>query len=168
MTDTAGPTLGDLRWAGPTLATQRLSTGLAQALQQGAALERYHLTAQALGAPRDAAVEILHETQGARAGSTPSDAELSAATERLPAYTFAGAVPMSDALRAVVHHLAATTRYGRTDLAEAVAALRGINEPRPDEWIEQALPATVEMAARSPYRLADVAQSVREATTWTT
>lgn len=78
-----GPTTEELRWTGVTLAAQRFSATLGQALQQAVALERFHLAAEALGADRDDADAALREVQGPWTATSPNAADLSAAIQRL-------------------------------------------------------------------------------------
>ncbi|MET9222337.1 hypothetical protein ABZX65_26735 [Streptomyces sp. NPDC003300] len=157
--------LDAFRATGASLMVDRLGAGIRAALEAGARLQRYFLAAEAVGVPREVALGILHEAQGDRAGSTPTPGDLEAARERVLAHALSGSVPMSDNLRATVAHLAATTQYSQADLTAAVETLRGLNDPWPDERINDTLPAVTRMAAGTPYRSVDVAHMIRQVTT---
>lgn len=73
--------LDAFRATGANLMVDRLGGEFRAALEAGAQLQRYFVTAAAIGVPRGVALEILHEAQGAYAGSTPTPRELEAARE---------------------------------------------------------------------------------------
>lgn len=167
MSDTTpiGPTLDQLHDASTNLMVARLGKEFRVAMEAGAQLQRYFLAAAAISVPRGVALEILHQTQGARAGSTPTPHDLEAARERVLTRALSGPVPMSDDLRATVKRLVASTQFSPADLTDAVETLRGLNNPWSDERINETLPGVTTMAANDRARPADVAYLIRQATT---
>jgi hypothetical protein len=95
MAELAGPSLDALRATCVDLMVDRIGEKFRSHLETAAHLERYYLTAAAVGVPRGAALEVLHEAQGAHAGSTPTLADLDAARERVIAHALSGSAPMS-------------------------------------------------------------------------
>ena len=166
MDDMPGPSTVGLRAASANLMIDRLGEQARRRLEDGARLQRYYVSAEAVGVGRAMAAAILAQAQGNRGGSTPTETDIDAAWQRVMAHAMSATVPMSDALRAAVQHLASTTRYGQADLGAAVEALRGIREPWPDERIASALPTVAEIATRGPYSLAEAARKIREVSTW--
>ncbi len=166
--ETPGPTMGELQAAGATMAAHRLSEQLHQTLILAVHLKSYHLAAQTLGVSRESADEILSEIQGESAGSSPSAADLHAATVRLHAHVLDQYTPMTDVLLEAADHLATTTPFSFADLAAAVRRLRdpqAQGKPWADDRIAAHLPAIAEMATRSRGSVAHVAVIVRQETT---
>ena len=79
MDDMPGPSTAELRAASANLMIDRLGERALRHLEDSARLQRYYVSAEAVGVGRVTAAALLEQAQGNRSGSTPTEADLDAA-----------------------------------------------------------------------------------------
>ena len=153
-----GPGISVLRAASANLMGLRLGGQLGRVVQGAAALERYYVTAETLGATREQAKAALCGT------AAPTDEDRDAALRRFKD----GTPPMSEALRETVRYLVQSSPASFADIASAAELLgkrtasNAAFTPWTDAHLAENLPGLVDMAVVGRCLVTQAAWMVRE------